>query len=201
MTELSDILKLTYHESMSVPPDFTPVGWVYVLANKAMPGVYKVGMTTSTPEKRAKELSSSSGVPFPFDVVSRYRSDDPWAHEKQIHQLLSRYRINEGREFFRAPLQTIEDVCDQVIPNGSTVAVEKLASLYNLICFDHTNEIEPHELLEEFGVNAFGAKKETVTVAIFLGCLVIKKMTENGGALVTHQNGIRLVASDEDIPV
>lgn len=200
MTELSDILNLTYHETMDMPKDYTPVGWVYVLANEAMPGVLKVGMTTSTPEKRAKELSSSSGVPYPFDVVSRYRTNDPWGHEKQVHEMLARYRVNQGREFFKAPLNIVEEACDRVMPFGSTYSVERLASLYNLIVLDHTKNEEPHELLKHFGVNAFGANKEAVSMAIFLGCLVIKKMTQDGGALVIHDNGIRLVASDEDIP-
>lgn len=77
MADLNEILKLTPHATMKMPDGFTPCGWVYVLENESMPGVYKIGMTTSTPEKRAKDISSSTGVPTPFIVVKEYRSHLP----------------------------------------------------------------------------------------------------------------------------
>ena len=35
-------------------------GFVYVMSNKSMPGIVKVGMSTKMPEERAKELSSAT---------------------------------------------------------------------------------------------------------------------------------------------
>ena len=39
---------------------------VYILMNKAMPGLIKIGYTNKTIEKRMKELSRHSGVIVPF---------------------------------------------------------------------------------------------------------------------------------------
>ena len=33
------------------------VGYVYILLNPTMPGFLKIGMTTRTPEERARQLS------------------------------------------------------------------------------------------------------------------------------------------------
>lgn len=72
-----------------------------------MPDVYKVGMTTRSPNARAVELSSVTGVPTPFDVVYYAEVADPTAQEKRVHAALSTYRVNNGREFFQADLFTI----------------------------------------------------------------------------------------------
>ncbi len=40
------------------------VGHIYILMNPTMPGYLKIGMTTRSPEERARELSNSTGVAF-----------------------------------------------------------------------------------------------------------------------------------------
>ena len=77
-------------------------GWVYVLVNPSMPGVVKVGMTTGTPERRARELSAATGVPRPFSVASAVRVRDPRGVEAAAHRALDARRVNRRREFFRA---------------------------------------------------------------------------------------------------
>lgn len=42
-------------------------GYVYIISNQAMPGIFKIGFTLKDPELRAKELDST-GVPYPFIV-------------------------------------------------------------------------------------------------------------------------------------
>lgn len=59
-------------KTMDVPADFRMEGWVYVLSNPCMPGIYKIGMTTTSPEVRARELSSATGVPAPFKVEAAF---------------------------------------------------------------------------------------------------------------------------------
>lgn len=82
-------------------------GFVYVLSNLEMPDVYKVGMTTRSPHARAAELSKVTGVPTPFDVVYYAEVSDPMGQEKRVHEALSAYRVNSGREFFKTHLWTI----------------------------------------------------------------------------------------------
>jgi len=40
-------------------------GWVYIIANKAMPGLVKVGYSMKDPELRAAELNNT-GSPHPY---------------------------------------------------------------------------------------------------------------------------------------
>lgn len=77
-------------------------GWIYMMSNPAMPGIVKIGMTTTSPERRCKELSSSTSVPVPFELVVAYHVDDPLLVERSVHESLKDKRVNESREFFRA---------------------------------------------------------------------------------------------------
>ena len=47
--------------------------YIYVLSNKSMPGIYKIGFTKGDPKKRAKQISSSTGVPQPFEVEFSFK--------------------------------------------------------------------------------------------------------------------------------
>lgn len=40
---------------------------IYILTNEAMPGMVKVGLTNDSVEARITHLSSSTGVPLPFE--------------------------------------------------------------------------------------------------------------------------------------
>jgi hypothetical protein len=48
--------------------------FIYVLSNKTMPGIYKIGFTKGDPATRAKQISSSTGVPVPFEVEFSLRN-------------------------------------------------------------------------------------------------------------------------------
>lgn len=80
------------------------------MTNTAMPGLVKIGMTCDSPEERAKELSSATGVPYPFQVVVCKKVYNPKAKEAAIHELLSAlgYRVNEKREFFNCALGIVD---------------------------------------------------------------------------------------------
>lgn len=73
-------------------------GYVYIISNQAMPGIFKIGFTLKDPELRAKELDSTS-VPFPFVVEYEILVDDPHALEQRVHKSLRAQR--EGKEWFR----------------------------------------------------------------------------------------------------
>lgn len=80
-------------------------GFVYVLGNEAMPGIFKLGMTSKSPYLRAKELSSATGVPSPFVVLCYGEFENARAKEQACHEQLSEYRWSDNREFFKCHLE------------------------------------------------------------------------------------------------
>ena len=79
-------------------------GFVYIMGNKAMPGVYKVGMTAYSPRRRAIELSRGTGVPCEYCVLFYGEHDNAFEWERAVHAALADRRLSENREFFRGPL-------------------------------------------------------------------------------------------------
>ncbi len=73
-------------------------GWVYVITNKAMPGLIKVGFSMKDPELRAAELNHT-GSPHPYAVDYEVLVDEPRDVEQTVHGRLRNHR--EGKEWFR----------------------------------------------------------------------------------------------------
>jgi len=79
--------------------ELTKAGHVYILSNEGSfgPGVYKIGMTRRLdPRVRVAELSSAS-VLFTFDVHMLHPCENAPALEHELHQALSRYRVNKAK--------------------------------------------------------------------------------------------------------
>jgi hypothetical protein len=75
---------------------------IYVLVNEAMPGLVKIGMTTSDDVGlRAAQISAATGVPLPFECYFAAEVKDAARTERLLHQLFSENRVNPKREFFR----------------------------------------------------------------------------------------------------
>ena len=90
-------------------------GFVYVLANQSMPGIYKIGHTTRAPMQRAAELSGTTGVPTPFVVAYYAEVFDPAKVERCAHEKFATNRLCQSREFFRmepSELQRVFDLLD-----------------------------------------------------------------------------------------
>jgi len=86
------------------------IGFVYIMENSAMPGLYKVGCTMRSPRQRAIELSASTGVPCTFDVIYYAEVENPDRVERRVHQHLDRFRYNGNREFFSVAPELIAEV-------------------------------------------------------------------------------------------
>lgn len=78
-------------------------GFIYVLLNPAFPNMVKIGLTEDTTEKRARNISSATGVPTDFIVLYDMLVNDVERAEKEIHAHFSAYRVNKRREFFYVP--------------------------------------------------------------------------------------------------
>ncbi len=77
-------------------------GFVYVLSNKSMPGLLKIGYSKNVSE-RVKQLSNTS-IPTPFKCEYYIYSENCAKLEKMVHLALSMYRVNDDREFFKLSL-------------------------------------------------------------------------------------------------
>lgn len=82
------------------------VGYIYILSNKSMPGLVKIGRTDRQPEDRARELSTT-GVPTPFRIEYSIFVQDSVASEANVHKILEKRgcRRSQMREFFELSVQ------------------------------------------------------------------------------------------------
>jgi hypothetical protein len=99
--------------------------YVYVLVNKSVPNMVKIGMTTSTPDERARQISAATGVATPWISVfsyACYRSD---LLEEDIHLHLHEHRVNHKREMFAVDSHTAQRV------------IEELGYKYSTAMWDH----------------------------------------------------------------
>jgi len=75
-------------------------GTVYVLSNKSLIGIIKIGHTTRNVNERIKELSSSTSIPSGFELKFSWNVDNSYAVEQEIHAICADYRWEKNREFF-----------------------------------------------------------------------------------------------------
>ena len=94
-------------------------GWVYIISNKAMPGILKIGYTERTPYIRAYELYNT-GCPYPYKVDYSIYVNKPYEVEQKTHEL--QRSTNVGKEWFSCSQeQAIEaisnaiEICEAVV--------------------------------------------------------------------------------------
>lgn len=73
---------------------------VYVLTNEAMEGLVKIGRTTTSVEKRIRELDNTS-MPLPFQCFYAGEVSNSALVEGKLHRIFADKRIRNNREFFR----------------------------------------------------------------------------------------------------
>jgi hypothetical protein len=93
-------------------------GVVYVLENEAMPGIFKIGMTSNL-QNRIAQMNNSTSIPLPFRCMYAAVVEDPVFVEQQLHAAFAPHRVSPRREFFRMPpeciIAAIELVATEVI--------------------------------------------------------------------------------------
>jgi hypothetical protein len=83
--------------------------WVYILSNPAMPNLLKIGYTKHEPDTRAKQVGSPTGVPLPFDLEWAFQCFNGEQLEREVHEELTTYRVNQQREFFDISLTEAQE--------------------------------------------------------------------------------------------
>lgn len=91
-------------------------GYLYILTNKAMPNLLKIGFTTRTIEERVRELSST-GVPSRFEIEFFCEVGNAAKFETDIHNHLDKFRYE--KEFFKCSLKKAVEVVKIVASNGN----------------------------------------------------------------------------------
>lgn len=83
-------------------------GFVYVLRNERMRGVFKIGMTDRSPRARCEELSGSTSVPQRFEVMWAAEVQGARDFELYLHKQFAMCRVSESREFFELDTSELE---------------------------------------------------------------------------------------------
>ncbi len=73
---------------------------VYILINEAMPGLIKIGRTSTDLATRIKGLYTT-GVPLPFELFYACEVTKADFVESNLHEAFGDHRVSKGREFFR----------------------------------------------------------------------------------------------------
>jgi hypothetical protein len=87
-----------------------------------MPGLVKIGRTGRAIEARLRELSTSTGVPTPFEVILDIFVSDSARAERLVHEHLVSHRVAMNREFFKVPTSTAIQAIYKAVSevNGAT---------------------------------------------------------------------------------
>jgi len=88
--------------------------WVYILVNRDIPGVCKIGMTTTSVEQRCREINSATGVITPWYPVYRYKCVNSRYLEQDVHSYLEErgFRANPNREGFYIDSNTAREIIE-----------------------------------------------------------------------------------------
>jgi hypothetical protein len=90
--------------------------WVYVLANQSIPGILKIGYTTTSIPQRTREINSSTGVITPWFPVFGYKCASGYMLEQEIHRYLENLgiRVNPNREGFEIDIDTAIEIIEDL---------------------------------------------------------------------------------------
>ncbi len=106
-------------------------GFVYALKNKSFgEGIYKIGMTQKDPQARAKELSSQTSIPAPFEIVAAIRVFKPREAESFIHDRLGEHRVNGKKEFFEVELGRLKIAMRETAYNFRLPIIKEIEKEY-----------------------------------------------------------------------
>lgn len=114
-------------------------GWVYVITNKAMPGLVKVGYSMKDPELRAAELNHT-GSPHPYDVDYEVLVEEPYSVEQMAHGRLIDRR--EGKEWFRCSVEEAISEIKAIIQSKALVENFKRADREKVEAIRHRGDAE-----------------------------------------------------------
>lgn len=127
-------------------------GYVYVMSNPSMPGLVKIGRTSTSVEARRQQLQTT-GVLMPFVIEGYVCTPNCAALENSVHSKLSKFRVIDNREFFEIhPSKALNSVIyehavfmdlfiNQYLPESM-----KRFSFHEMLCFADENGFGRQEI-------------------------------------------------------
>lgn len=150
-------------------------GWVYIITNKAMPDLVKVGFSSKDPKIRAREFYNT-GVPHRFVVEYEMLVNDPYKIEQKAHKILARY--NENKEWFKCDINIAIEAIRQAAGNSTINESIKNKEKY-----------EPLNAEEQFNLGNSYTKGEGVNQNLEKAFFWYTKSAEQGYRLAQHKLG------------
>ena len=120
-----------------------PYGFVYVLGNYSMPGIFKIGATTRSPTQRCGELSAATSCPEEFVLLFYAEVERPFAVESEMHLEFSNFRISQNREFFRLAEDQLQDL-ESLVADYSLTFCHCEMRPYCYLVFSHKEKLIRH---------------------------------------------------------
>lgn len=206
--KINDLLSENFSDDdikreLKIPSNFRMKGYVYVLSNESMPGIYKIGMTERSVEERVKELSKMTAIPTPFKIEACFYSNNPLADEQQIHDLLSEYRVSESREFFKSDLQKITWAIREVLELERNDDLTSVVASYDMISLGDESEKCVSEILDSDDstyIGNLGNDEQAKNLLVKIGAkYLLDILNKHGVSLVLMpDNDIQLVRSIDE---
>ena len=115
--------QVTYYGKRYIDPilDTNPnrPHYIYILVNPSVPGICKIGYTTTTVYQRVKEINKATGVITPWDPIFAYKCSDGRALERDIHEELEvmGVRVNNKREGFNIDTDSARAIIEKLGKN------------------------------------------------------------------------------------
>jgi hypothetical protein len=97
-------------------------GFLYLLSNALMSGIYNIGFTSDDPEERAIEVSEHYGLPLPFEVIEYWQIKSPYITEKRVHTALASYL--KGGDFFEVDLELAKQTIADCLENENDILMK-----------------------------------------------------------------------------
>jgi hypothetical protein len=109
---------VTYYGASWVDPTQVPQHphYVYILVNPSIPGICKIGYTTTTVYDRTKQINSATGVITPWYPVFTYKCPNGRMLEQEVHDYLENIgvRVNPNREGFIIDTNSARDIIENI---------------------------------------------------------------------------------------
>lgn len=121
-------------------------GFVYVMRNRCMPNIYKIGYTDRTPLTRRDELSASTSIPCEFEIVCYGEIENARQLESDLHSDFSDCRVSGNREFFKLSTLLLRDLARTIKEESAAFALGDGSFIYEAEEKDEINERISHFL-------------------------------------------------------